>query len=94
MPPAVERLARNYLRRPCVVYIGSAGKPTERTEQIDHIVNQNENRWVLAWEETRHVVYAIDANFVFSFNMFSWNTNIWKTDKNGYHTHTRIQTHL
>ena len=48
MPPAVERLARNYLRRPCVVYIGSAGKPTERTEQIDHIVNQNENRWVLA----------------------------------------------
>ena len=25
MPPAVERLARSYLRRPAVVYIGSAG---------------------------------------------------------------------
>lgn len=26
MPPAVERLAQNYLRRPVVVHIGSAGK--------------------------------------------------------------------
>lgn len=25
MPPAVERMARAYLRRPAVVYIGSAG---------------------------------------------------------------------
>lgn len=25
MPPSVERLARSYLRRPAVVYIGSAG---------------------------------------------------------------------
>uniref|UniRef100_A0AAR2J7C2 Probable ATP-dependent RNA helicase DDX23 n=1 Tax=Pygocentrus nattereri TaxID=42514 RepID=A0AAR2J7C2_PYGNA len=33
MPPAVERLARSYLRRPAVVYIGSAGKPHERVEQ-------------------------------------------------------------
>ena len=32
MPPAVERLARTYLRRPAVVYIGSAGKPTERVK--------------------------------------------------------------
>ena len=34
MPPAVERLARTYLRRPAIVYIGSAGKPTERVEQV------------------------------------------------------------
>uniref|UniRef100_A0A3P8YFF2 RNA helicase n=1 Tax=Esox lucius TaxID=8010 RepID=A0A3P8YFF2_ESOLU len=33
MPAAVERLARTYLRRPAVVYIGSAGKPHERVEQ-------------------------------------------------------------
>uniref|UniRef100_A0A8C2E5R3 Probable ATP-dependent RNA helicase DDX23 n=1 Tax=Cyprinus carpio TaxID=7962 RepID=A0A8C2E5R3_CYPCA len=33
MPAAVERLARSYLRRPAVVYIGSAGKPHERVEQ-------------------------------------------------------------
>ena len=26
MPPAVERMARNYLRRPAVVYIGNVGR--------------------------------------------------------------------
>lgn len=40
MPPAVERLARTYLRRPAVVYIGSIGKPTERTEQIVYMVSE------------------------------------------------------
>lgn len=44
MPPAVERLARTYLRRPAVVYIGSAGKPVERTEQIVYMVSENEKR--------------------------------------------------
>ncbi|XP_014769614.1 probable ATP-dependent RNA helicase DDX23 [Octopus bimaculoides] len=44
MPPAVERLARTYLRRPAVVYIGSAGKPTERVEQITYMVSENEKR--------------------------------------------------
>jgi len=44
MPPAVERLARTYLRRPAVVYIGSAGKPTERTEQIVYMVGENDKR--------------------------------------------------
>ncbi|KAL1376547.1 hypothetical protein pipiens_016843 [Culex pipiens pipiens] len=44
MPPAVERLARTYLRRPATVYIGSVGKPTERTEQIVHMVTENEKR--------------------------------------------------
>lgn len=44
MPPAVERLARSYLRRPAVVYIGSVGRPTERTEQIIHILGENDKR--------------------------------------------------
>lgn len=44
MPPAVERLARTYLRRPAVVYIGSIGKPTERVEQIVHIMTENDKR--------------------------------------------------
>ncbi|XP_076326667.1 putative ATP-dependent RNA helicase DDX23 [Tachypleus tridentatus] len=44
MPPAVERLARSYLRRPAVVYIGSAGKPTERTEQIVYMVTEAQKR--------------------------------------------------
>jgi len=41
MPPQVERLARAYLRRPAVVYIGSAGKPVERVEQRIMIVKEN-----------------------------------------------------
>jgi len=44
MPPAVERLARTYLRRPVSVYIGSAGKPVERTEQIVFMVDENQKR--------------------------------------------------
>lgn len=44
MPAAVERLARSYLRRPAVVYIGSIGKPTERVEQIVYMVSETEKR--------------------------------------------------
>lgn len=44
MPAAVERLARTYLRRPATVYIGSIGKPTERTEQIVYIMGENDKR--------------------------------------------------
>uniref|UniRef100_A0A1B0DD27 Probable ATP-dependent RNA helicase DDX23 n=2 Tax=Phlebotomus papatasi TaxID=29031 RepID=A0A1B0DD27_PHLPP len=44
MPPAVERLARSYLRRPATVYIGSIGKPTERTEQIVYMMGENDKR--------------------------------------------------
>lgn len=44
MPPAVERLARTYLRRPAVVYIGSIGRPVERVEQHVYIVKENDKR--------------------------------------------------
>ena len=44
MPPAVERLARSYLRRPAVVYIGSAGKPHERVEQKVMLMGEGEKR--------------------------------------------------
>lgn len=44
MSPAVERLARNYLRRPAVVHIGSVGKPTERTEQIVYMISDEQKR--------------------------------------------------
>ena len=46
MPPAVERLARTYMRRPAIVYIGSAGKPIERVKQIVYMVKDNEKRYV------------------------------------------------
>lgn len=45
MPPAVERLARSYLRRPAVVYIGSAGKPHERVEQKVFLMSESEKRY-------------------------------------------------
>ncbi|CAL1287999.1 unnamed protein product [Larinioides sclopetarius] len=45
MPPAVERLARTYLRRPSIVYIGSVGKPVERVEQIVYVVSENVKRY-------------------------------------------------
>uniref|UniRef100_A0A8B9KSI9 Probable ATP-dependent RNA helicase DDX23 n=1 Tax=Astyanax mexicanus TaxID=7994 RepID=A0A8B9KSI9_ASTMX len=44
MPPAVERLARSYLRRAAVVYIGSAGKPHERVEQKVILMSEGEKR--------------------------------------------------
>jgi len=47
MPPAVERLARSYLRRPAIVYIGSVGKPTERTEQIIKMTDEKGKRKLL-----------------------------------------------
>jgi ATP-dependent RNA helicase DDX23/PRP28 len=34
MSPAVERLARTYLRRPAIVHIGFISKPVEREEQV------------------------------------------------------------
>nr|XP_053646064.1 probable ATP-dependent RNA helicase DDX23 [Cherax quadricarinatus] len=44
MPPAVERMARQYLRRPAYVYIGSIGKPVERVEQVVYMVSEQEKR--------------------------------------------------
>ncbi|KAH6771100.1 P-loop containing nucleoside triphosphate hydrolases superfamily protein [Perilla frutescens var. hirtella] len=41
MPPAVERLARKYLRNPVVVNIGTAGKVTDLITQ--HVVMTKEN---------------------------------------------------
>ena len=41
MPHAVERLARNYLRCPLVVHIGTVGRPVERTEQVVHMCKRN-----------------------------------------------------
>merc|ERR1712142_1217938 len=44
MPPAVERLARTYLRRPAIVHIGSIGKPVERVEQVVYMCKENDKR--------------------------------------------------
>merc|ERR1712179_331225 len=44
MPPAVERLARTYLRRPAIVHIGSIGKPVERVEKVMYMCKENDKR--------------------------------------------------
>ncbi|KAJ8654783.1 hypothetical protein O0I10_009504 [Lichtheimia ornata] len=43
MPPAVERLAKKYLRRPAVVTIGTAGQAVETVEQRVEMIN-DENK--------------------------------------------------
>lgn len=50
MPPAVERLARKYLRRPVVVNIGTAGKATDNVTQRVIMVKDNEKPGALARE--------------------------------------------
>ena len=42
LPPAVERLARAYLRRPAMVQIGRVGQPGERVEQVVHMVKEQQ----------------------------------------------------
>ncbi|KAF9586675.1 mRNA splicing protein prp28 [Lunasporangiospora selenospora] len=45
MPPAVERLAKKYLRRPAVVTIGTAGQAVETVEQrVEMISDENRKR--------------------------------------------------
>lgn len=44
MSSGIERLARQYLRRPAVVHIGAIGRPTERTEQIVIMVPEESKR--------------------------------------------------
>jgi ATP-dependent RNA helicase DDX23/PRP28 len=44
MSPPVERLARQFLRRPAIVHIGMAGRPTERVEQIVYMISEEQKR--------------------------------------------------
>lgn len=44
MAPALELLARSYLRRPATIYIGTAGKPTDKVKQIVIMCGENEKR--------------------------------------------------
>lgn len=47
MPPAVERLAKKYLRRPAVVTIGTAGQAVETVEQrVEMISDENKKKYV------------------------------------------------
>lgn len=41
MPPSIEKLAKTYLRRPAIVYIGSIGKPVDRVKQRVFYLNES-----------------------------------------------------
>ena len=64
MPPAVERLARKYLRRPVVVTIGTAGKATDSVSQRVIMMKENEKARTLEQEmraytdDQRIIVFA------------------------------------
>ncbi|KXZ50152.1 hypothetical protein GPECTOR_17g788 [Gonium pectorale] len=63
MPPAVERLAKKYLRRPVVVVIGSAGKVTDNVTQRVFVCKENEKPRLLDQEmeqvdEKRVIVFV------------------------------------
>uniref|UniRef100_A0AC34QDQ4 RNA helicase n=1 Tax=Panagrolaimus sp. JU765 TaxID=591449 RepID=A0AC34QDQ4_9BILA len=64
MSPPVERLARQYLRRPAVVNIGTVGKPTERVEQVVYMITEERKRKMLlqVLEENPHPPIIIFVN--------------------------------
>jgi ATP-dependent RNA helicase DDX23/PRP28 len=48
MPPAVERLARKYLKKPAVITIGEAGRMVDTVEQRVELANGDEKKkWAL-----------------------------------------------
>ncbi|KAG8906275.1 mRNA splicing protein prp28 [Tulasnella sp. 403] len=45
MPPAVERLAKKYLRRPAVITIGEAGRAVDRVEQrVEFVLGEDKRK--------------------------------------------------
>lgn len=44
MPPTVERLAKTYLRRPAIVYIGAIGRPVDRVKQKVFYISEGAKR--------------------------------------------------
>lgn len=54
MPPAVERLARKYLKRPATITIGEAGRAVDTVEQRVEFVQGEEKKkcvssWIVLW---------------------------------------------
>jgi ATP-dependent RNA helicase DDX23/PRP28 len=47
MPPAVERLAKKYLRRPAIVTIGVAGQAVDTVEQrVEFVSGDDKKKYV------------------------------------------------
>jgi ATP-dependent RNA helicase DDX23/PRP28 len=48
MPPAVERLAKKYMRRPAIVTIGVAGQAVDTVDQRVEMINSEEKKKYVA----------------------------------------------
>ena len=66
MPPAVERLARKYLKKPAVITIGEAGRAVDTVEQrVEFVHGDEKKKWVqlcLVWscaDRCRHRLLEI-----------------------------------
>jgi ATP-dependent RNA helicase DDX23/PRP28 len=47
MPPAVERIARKYLKRPAIITIGEAGRAVESVEQrVEFVIGDEKKKYV------------------------------------------------
>ncbi|KAF7304784.1 Pre-mRNA-splicing ATP-dependent RNA helicase PRP28 [Mycena kentingensis (nom. inval.)] len=58
MPPAVERLARKYLKKPAVITIGEAGRAVDTVEQRVEFVNGDEKKKQRMLEILNSGIYA------------------------------------
>ncbi|KXN85464.1 Pre-mRNA-splicing ATP-dependent RNA helicase PRP28 [Leucoagaricus sp. SymC.cos] len=58
MPPAVERLARKYLKRPAVITIGEAGRAVDTVEQRVEFINGDEKKKIRLLEILNSNQYA------------------------------------
>ena len=76
MPPAVERLARKYLKRPAVITIGEAGRAVDTVEQrVEFIIGDEKKKCEvqLSMEE------RVTTNLLQSDNVFSKSSTVGST---------------
>ena len=60
MPPAVERLARKYMRKPIVINIGRAGQATDNVTQ--RVIVSNGDRGLVAGWDGASVALSAGGN--------------------------------
>ncbi|XP_062019095.1 DEAD-box ATP-dependent RNA helicase 21 [Rosa rugosa] len=85
MPPAVERLARNYLRNPVVVTIGSAGTTTDLITQNVVMISKESEKFEKLKRLLDEVLGDHKTAIVFANTKKNVNILAKSLSKNGYH---------
>jgi len=83
MPPAVERLARKYLRKPAVITIGEAGRAVDTVEQRVEFVNGDEKK--------KSVIIIINFSHMLNF-FLGKNYSKFSTADNSHHLLSSLST--